>query len=96
MIITDILQKLFTPIPRCSKKGCNAPAIDCYLPTPYDKNPKYYCGFHAAKEGFCAHCGQFAAGTEFFDLNDTGLCHDCDIELKALENLDWEETDEFI
>lgn len=63
----------------CEVQGCEErEGIPCFLQQDMYAPHAWYCAEHAPKEGFCAWCGHFAAGTEAFDFGrPRGLCGSC-------------------
>lgn len=49
----------------------------------------YYCASHCKKNGFCYGCGEFWAGSEFFDFGP-GYCSNCASEFE--DDLDDDEN----
>lgn len=62
----------------CNEPGCTEPvSVTCYVDTSEPEGN--YCWTHARENGFCPVCGNFWAGTEYFDfrLNGTDMCQNC-------------------
>lgn len=63
---------------QCEEPGCTEEASTaCYLDSSEPEG--HYCWTHARENGFCPTCGNFWAGTEYFDfrLNGTDMCQNC-------------------
>lgn len=69
---------------RCSHEGCWEKGRDCYLPENTTGVPdEWVCGEHAHAAGYCWCCGTFHAGISSFDFSKSGLCENCDDQLKS-------------
>lgn len=77
--------------PRCKHPGCHKAGFPCLL-VPGQRPHEYLCTEHAIEQGYCAYCGDFAAGTSGFDFVHPGTCDACNGEIKS-EVDDLEETD---
>lgn len=66
-------------LPVCEEPGC------CNKPELFEieSDEFWLCYDHAGQHGFCWSCGGFFAGCWEFDTHPTGLCLECDEQLKA-------------
>lgn len=79
---------------RCSHDGCWRKGRDCYLPDNEDGKPDdWACYDHAHTLGYCWSCGQFHGGIESFDFRRSGLCDNCDDQMRS-DMGEFDESDE--
>jgi hypothetical protein len=56
---------------------------------PDERPHEYLCTEHAVEQGYCAYCGDFAAGTNGFDYIHPGACDKCHDEISSeIDDLD--------
>ena len=70
---------------KCNYEGCECTTVvDCYLPDDdlQGEPHAYFCAEHCHDNGFCWCCGTFNAGIESFDFRPSGLCDNCEFELR--------------
>jgi hypothetical protein len=80
----------------CQHGDCLKVGMQCHLNdyrSDYDWRGDlfyWYCPEHCQIEGFCGCCGEFWGGCEAFDFNRGGLCPNCQSELDAEFQDDYE------
>lgn len=88
------------PFGRCDHEGCRETStIDCRIyHGKGEETRENLCWQHAIDAGYCPGCGNFWAGTEYFDFNLGGahMCQDCTDTFKyELGEYDDEEFDDW-
>lgn len=78
----------------CQESGCFREAEGMRL-DPFEETPhEYFCVKHAHENGYCYWCCLFYSGISSFDFSSSGLCYECEQNMKAeyeYEYDDWYE-----
>lgn len=84
---------------QCQEPACIEKAIRCVIRAwkkGESDHVEWYCPEHASKNGYCAGCGIYSAGTDGFDWptvygNVPGFCDTCSDEIESDVGEDCEE-----